>query len=77
VTFDEDKSVPRAPEAFVEGIFVAGAIPDGHEGPYEPILEEYVASIEAAAKSRASQIREAYAEVITHLKDQASQKEAP
>ena len=72
MTFGEDKPIPRAPEAFAEGVFIAGAIPDGHEGPYEPTLEEYVASIEAAAKSRTSQIQESYAEVVTRLKDQAS-----
>jgi hypothetical protein len=63
---EKTKSLGRS----LEGLFVGGAIPAGHEGPYQPPLEEYVAAIETVFKIRIAQMQAAQAEAILLLRDQ-------
>jgi hypothetical protein len=65
-----EKTKPEAPRRSLDGLLVVGVIPDGHKGPYEPPLHEYVAAIESATEIRIAQVRAAQSEAITLLRNQ-------
>ncbi len=71
------EEMPRESYAFIEGVFVTGAIPEGHEGPYQPSAEEYVAAVQDAAKYRIAQLQTAHEAAVSRAQEAVGRKETP